>query len=166
MRQGRRKWRLIPAGLTSFSCRRWNTKPQMNVSQCLAAKLPLYMLQISPFLQVSLVLTDESFCQYLAAELVVQTKRFFSSSLPFSLIFSSFCSLPFLLFSSPFSSRWHQNASKKLPLFTAFFTLPLLRFSFLSLAFPSLLFSLCFSLIFLPSLFYFSALFLLPPLGH
>jgi len=113
-------------------------------SQCLAAKLPLYMLQISPFLQVSLVLTDESFCQYLAAELVVQTKRFFSSSLPLSLIFSFFCSLPFLLFSSPFSS------SKKLPLFTAFFTLPLLRFSFLSLAFPSLLFLSVFLLFFCP----------------
>jgi hypothetical protein len=67
-------------------------------SQCLAAKLPLYMLQISPFLQVSLVLTYESFYQYLAAELVVQTKRFFSSSLPLSLLFSSFCSLHFLLF--------------------------------------------------------------------
>ena len=51
-----------------------------------------------PFLQVSLVLTDESFYQYLAAELVVQTKRFFSSSFPLSLLFSSFCSLPFLLF--------------------------------------------------------------------
>ena len=56
-------------------------------SQCLAAKLPLYMLQISPFLQVSLVLTDESFCQYLAAELVVQTKRFFSSSLSHFFVF-------------------------------------------------------------------------------
>jgi len=47
MWQGGRKLRLIPAGLTSFGCRGWNTNPNDRFCQGLAVKLFLYMLQIS-----------------------------------------------------------------------------------------------------------------------
>jgi len=85
IRQGRRKLRLIPAGLTSFDCRRWNTNPNEHLSPSLATKLPLYMLQIS-LVSVSLLL-DKTNSPSLATEP------------PLYLLHNS----PFLLLLSPFS---------------------------------------------------------------
>jgi hypothetical protein len=74
------------------------------------------------FLQVSLVLTDESLCQCLAAELslyVMQISNVFSSSLFFSFFPFSLCLLicsvfPFFsLFLFPFSEGFHSNEKMK-----------------------------------------------------
>jgi len=132
-------------------------------SQCLAAKLPLYMLQISPFLQVSLVLTDESFCQYLAAELVVQTKRFFSSSLPLSLIFFVFLLSPFPAFFFSLLLTVTPECKQETPsIYCVFYSASLaFFFSVFGVSF-SALFSLFFSYFFALSFLFFCSLFAAP----
>ena len=123
MRQRRRKLRLIPASLTSFGCRRWNTNPNYRFCQGSATKLLLYMLQIS-LISTGLTSFDRRkflsmFSSRASSLCDADLKRFFSSSLFFFFLSFSLCLLicsifPFFsLFLFPFSEGFHSNEKMK-----------------------------------------------------